>query len=236
MRLAGAGGRRLRPPGTPGADRASSPARLQHLPAAAPRWPTGAGRAARRATRLVHRQRQGLPGHPGRLQAGPARAGRHRADRLLHLAGRGAPGLPEPARRRVRHGAGRRRVASRSPQAAGYLYEEGGIALPGRPLPRLRRRRAGGTVCGNGVGVVVLQAGSPTRSPTATTSTRSSAARRSTTTAPRKAGLHRAERRRPGRGDRRARWPWPASTPAPSATSRRTAPAPRSATRSRSPR
>ena len=55
---------------------------------------------------------------------------RRRADRLLDLAGRGPPGLPEPARRRVRHGAGRRRRRSRVPQRRGYLYQEGGILSP----------------------------------------------------------------------------------------------------------
>ena len=45
--------------------------------------------------------------------------------------------------RRVRHGAGRRRRRSAVPQRAGYLYQEGGIALARRPLPRLRRRGRG---------------------------------------------------------------------------------------------
>ena len=43
---------------------------------------------------------------------GPALVG---ADRVLVVAGRGAPGLPEPAHRGMRHGAGRRRVASGCP-------------------------------------------------------------------------------------------------------------------------
>ncbi len=47
---------------------------------------------------------------PAPRRAEPARPERLRPDRLLHLAGGGPHGLPEPARRRVRHGAGRRGV------------------------------------------------------------------------------------------------------------------------------
>ena len=66
-----------------------------------------------------------------------------------------APRLPEPAHRRVRHAlAGG--VVGRVPQRAGYLYQEGGIALARRALPGVRRRGPG-TVAGNGVGVVVLK-------------------------------------------------------------------------------
>ena len=70
----------------------------------------------------------------------PARPERHRADRVLDLAGRRPPGLPEPAQRRVRHGAGRRRLGPGRRSASGYLYLRGGILSPRRPLPRVRRR------------------------------------------------------------------------------------------------
>ena len=127
----------------------------------------------------------------------------HRADRLLDLAGGGPPRLPEPARRRVRHGARRRRRRSACPQRPGYLYQEGGTTAR-RPLPRLRRARPRAPCCGNGAGVVVLKrlARRPGRrrhvlrgDPGLGHQQRRRAQGR----------LHRAERRRPGRGRSRRR-------------------------------
>ena len=71
--------------------------------------------------------------------------------------------------RRVRHGAGRRRHHRSAASTSGYLYQEGGIASPRRPLPCLRRAAAQGMVPGNGVGVVVLKrlARRPARTATA---------------------------------------------------------------------
>ena len=65
--------------------------------------PTGTRRLHEHRHRAQHRRRPALL--PART-AGAERRGRHR---LLVVARRGAPGLPEPARRRVRPGAGRRR-------------------------------------------------------------------------------------------------------------------------------
>ena len=49
--------------------------------------------------------------------------------------------VPEPARRRVRHGAGRRRHLRVPAASAATCYERGRHPLRRRPLPRLRRRR-----------------------------------------------------------------------------------------------
>ena len=78
------------------------------------------------------------------VQAEPARAQRQRADRLLDVARRRPPGVPQPRRRRVRHGAGRRRVARRARRKTGYLYSGRQHPLAGRALPRRStpRRRA----------------------------------------------------------------------------------------------
>ena len=78
-----------------------------------------------------------------------------RADGLLDVAGRRPSGLSEPARRRVRHGARRRRVGPRS-AARRLLYQEGGILSPDGHC-RAFDADAKGTVGGNGVGVVVLK-------------------------------------------------------------------------------
>ena len=82
------------------------------------------------------------------------RAERHRADRLLDLAGRGPPGLPEPAERRVRHGAGRRR--DDPSRRSGYLYQTAASSRPTATAGPSTRRRAG-TVDGSGAGIVVLK-------------------------------------------------------------------------------
>ena len=94
----------------------------------------------------------------------------HRADRLLDLAGRGPPRLPEPARRRVRHGARRRRLgrACRSARATstrrGASSRRTATAAPSTPRPQ-------GTVVGNGVRRRACSSGWTTRWPTATRST-----------------------------------------------------------------
>ena len=133
-----------------------------------------------------HPERQRLPDRAGRVQARPAGAEHHGADRLLDLAGGGLPGLPEPAAFPVRHGPGRRgdggRAARRGLPAAG----ERDVA--GRPLPRLRCRAP--TARWRGAAPAWwCSSGSPTRSPTATPSTPSSAASPPTTTAPTKASF-----------------------------------------------
>ncbi len=92
---------------------------------------------------VAARQRQGLPGHARLLQAEPARAERERADRLLDVAGGGPPGLPEPARRRVRHGAGRRRLDQRSAADAATSTRRTGSSRPtGTAAPSTPRRAA----------------------------------------------------------------------------------------------
>ena len=87
------------------------------------------------------RQRGGLLDHARLVQADLARAERDRADGVLDVAGRGAPRLPEPARARVRHRAGRRRVDRRARRRAA-TSTGGRHPLARRPLPRLRRGRA----------------------------------------------------------------------------------------------
>ena len=119
------------------------------------------------------------------------------------------------------------------PQAAGYLFQEGGILSPdghcrafdaGRAAPSAATASASWS-----------SSASRTLSATATASTRSSKARPSTTTAlSRSATRRQASKGRP----RWWRWRWPpaASTRARSPTSRPMAPAPTSAIRSRSRR
>ncbi|MNQ44340.1 hypothetical protein D3C85_580930 [compost metagenome] len=141
MRLGGDGpcGLADRPEGR-GARRRLRGRRPQPLPHEAP--------AARRRHRRGHRHRRHagpherqlrrLAVHARGLQARPARPGPERADRMLDLAGGRAPGLPGPAEPRLRHGAGRRRVAQ--PAAGGRLpLPERRHPLARRPLPRLRR-------------------------------------------------------------------------------------------------
>ena len=61
--------------------------------------------------RAVPAERQGLSVDAGLSPVRSARSEPDDPDRVLVVTGRGAPGLPEPAQRRVRHGAGRRGVA-----------------------------------------------------------------------------------------------------------------------------
>ena len=146
------------------------------------------------------RKREGLPHHPGVAQAQPARAQHQPADRLLDLAGRGPPGLPGPAGRRVRHGPGRRRhppgaAADRLPVPGGH-----GV-LPRRPLPRLRRAGPGHRVrqrrrCG-AAQAARRGAGRRRRHPRGDQGLGGQQRRRA------QGRLHRAQRRRPGRGHRR---------------------------------
>ena len=90
------------------------------------------------------------------VQAEPARAERDRADGLLDLAGRRPPGLPEPAQRRVRHRAGRRRLDPAFGAAtATSTRRAASCRRTATAAPSMRA--AQGTVCGNGVGVVVLK-------------------------------------------------------------------------------
>ena len=129
------------PKGYPGADRGVRGERRHRAPgpaAGAPRpVPRGLG------TPAPARQQRGLPDHPGRLQArpAPARPSPCRPPARPRwwpctLACTGAAG------RRVRHGAGRRRLAARALPAR-RLPAEGGIVARRRPLPDLRRRRRG---------------------------------------------------------------------------------------------
>ena len=184
MRLGGAGARRLRPALVPRLGRRVRRHEHQHLPSPALR----VGRARRRRQRLPggHRQRQGRAHDDRLLQAGPARAEPGRADRLLDLAGRGAPRgrslLDGECDMALAGG-----VSIRVPDRVGYRYTPGGMESPdgtcapstpsARDHVRGRRRRRG------------AEAARPTRSRTATPSTRSSGARRSTTTAPLKVGF-----------------------------------------------
>ena len=117
-------GRRWRTPGIAADRLAGSPHRRlrrhqqQRLRAASAR--SGDDRDAHRRLHR-HRQRAQRRGGPAVVRArpaGPEPGGRHG---LLVVAGGGAPGLPEPARRRVRPGAGRRRqpdALARRPRSA----------------------------------------------------------------------------------------------------------------------
>ena len=98
----------------------------------------------------AHRQRQGLPHHPGLLQAEPAGAERDRADGLLDVARGRAPGVPEPAQPRVRHRARGRRLASAFRRRPATSIRKAG-SLSRRALPGLRPA-AQGTVGGSGSG------------------------------------------------------------------------------------
>ena len=85
--------------------------------------------------------------------AGPEPLG---ADGLLVVAGRGPPGLPEPAERRMRHGAGRRRRRSASRTTSATGTQPGSmVSAVGHCRPF--DVRADGTIFGSGVAVVVLK-------------------------------------------------------------------------------
>ena len=135
--------------------------------------------------------------HARLLQARPHRAERQRADRLLDLAGRGAPGLPEPARRRVRHGARPAAPPSRSRRTR--LPVPGGRhPLARRALPRLRRRRRRARSSAAASAVVVLKrlADAVADGDHIHAVIRGSRGQQRRW---RQGRLHRAERRRPGR-------------------------------------
>ncbi len=93
----------------------------------------------RRVAGPPHRQRHQLPGHPRVLRARPARPEPQRADRVQLDARRRAPRLPEPAQRRVRHGA-RRRRRRRAGAAPRLLLQGGRDPLARRALPGVRRQ------------------------------------------------------------------------------------------------
>ena len=168
-------------------------------------------------------------GSPTHLRT--ARSGRHRRHRLLVGPARGAHGLPQPARRRERPGAGRWRL-DHAGTAQVVLRLGAGHAVADRSLPRVRRRGRRLRLR-RGVASWCCSSACPTRSATATGSWPSSAAPPPTRTATPSTSRHRRGTRR-SRSTGGAARP-PVSTPAPSAWSRRTAPAPRSATRSNSP-
>ncbi len=101
-------------------------------------------------------QRQGLPGDAGVARAEPARPESFGADRLFVVAGRRAPRLPEPAVRRMRHGAGRRRRRSGCRIGVGYTYEPGAMVSPSghcRPFDA----HSDGTIFGSGVAALILK-------------------------------------------------------------------------------
>ena len=97
--LGGARGRRLRARRQSDRRSACSPAPVAWSRSYLVANQGASGSAGRDRGAQPHHQRQGLPEHPGVLQAQPDGAERHRADRLLDLAGGGSPGLPEPADR-----------------------------------------------------------------------------------------------------------------------------------------
>ena len=210
--------------------------------------------AARRERRRLHRQlhqRLQLPGGVRPVGRAPVRDHRHgqldhrqpgvlllrlprpvggHRHRVLELAGRRHQGVQALRVGRGRRGARRWRERADHPAGHGRLRRGRRRARARRPdqvvlagrrrLRPLRGRRHAGA-----------QAASPTPAATATRSSPSSRAARSTTTAGPTACWRRTPMRRPRCCARRTRTQ--ASTRAPSTTSRRTAPAPSSATRSR---
>ena len=139
-------GRRSRTPATPRAlrrrDRRLRRLRPQRLLPLQPADESRAGAAGGLLPAAPHRQRQGLPRHARLLPARPARAERQRPDGLLDLARRDPRRVPEPAQRRVRHGA-RRRRHDRAAAPPRLPLPRGRDPLARRPLPRLRREVAG---------------------------------------------------------------------------------------------
>ncbi|GAA1985074.1 hypothetical protein GCM10009838_54030 [Catenulispora subtropica] len=108
--------------------------RIRHRPAD--------GRARRRPHRgpLGHRQRGERRVRPRRLRPGSGGPGGHRRHRVLLLARRAAPGVPVPALRRMRHGAGRRRDGDGDARHVRRVLEAAGHVLR-RPLQGVQRRR-----------------------------------------------------------------------------------------------
>ena len=187
VRLDRPGGRRLRPRARTRRDRRVRRLRHPQLPAAQP---------ARRpdVVAAVGLLRIGLGNDKDYLATvasyklnlrGPSCRG---ADRLLDLAGRRPPGLPEPAHRRVRHGAGRRRGRARPAAGRATCYQEGGHPVAGRPLPRLRRRARRARVVRQRRGRRRAQAARRRAGRRRHDPRRRSSARRSTTTAAPKVG------------------------------------------------
>lgn len=141
MRGRGAGQRRLRSRPLRRGDRRVCRIRAQLLRARGRVFQLrSAGDLRRPADAVRDRRRQRLPGHACVVQAELARAWAHDPDRLLHVAGRGSSGLPEPTVRRMRRGAGGRRVDPEQLQE-GRLFPHGRRHGVGRrPLPAVRRR------------------------------------------------------------------------------------------------
>jgi acyl carrier protein len=100
-------------------------------------------------------ERQGLPGDAGVAPVQSARTESFGADRLLVVAGRGAPRVPEPAVRRMRHGAGRCRL---DPGAASrWLHLRAGAMVSASGHCRPFDVRSDGTIFGSGVAAVILK-------------------------------------------------------------------------------
>ena len=102
-------------------------------------------------------QRQGLPGHARRLQAGPARP---RAWACRRRAPPRSSRSTWPAGRCWAASATWRWPAARpctAPSRRGYVYRDGRHLLPGRPLPRVRRATPAAPWAASGAGVVVLK-------------------------------------------------------------------------------
>ncbi len=141
VRVGSARARRLRQRAVPETDRRLRRHEHEHLRAVEPDLQSGRGRRARRGAGR-DQQPARSPGHARVLQAGSARPELHGADRLLDLARRGASRLPGAPRRRMRHGARRRRV-DRRPAERRLPVRRGRHPLARRPLPRVRRRGRG---------------------------------------------------------------------------------------------